>query len=148
MLCVSVAYGGGGHQQTNSSLNIWYCFLLCDHNPMRQQMLGDCKRESVQRDFLKYTGQQILAKLREMNSSMASELYVGSKDCKYQVWERNALSLHIWNPITSSFKSLDYIHQNPVSARLCRYAEDYYFSSTRFYFRGTGNFDFLVHYNG
>jgi putative transposase len=109
--------------------------IMSNHIHLIWQMLGDHKRESVQRDFLKYTGQQMLAKLREINSSLVNELYIGAKDRKYQVWERNALSLTLESD-RFFFQKLEYIHQNPVSAGLCRYAEDYYFPSASFYFKG------------
>ena len=86
-------------------------------------------------------------RLREMNSPLVNELYVGAKDRKYQVWERNALSVTLESD-HFFFQKLEYIHQNPVCAGLCRFAEDYYFSSAGFYFKGTPNFDFLVHYDG
>jgi hypothetical protein len=55
------------------------------------QILGDHKREDVQRDFLKFTGQQILKVLRNENSALQNDLIVNAKDRKRQVWERNSL---------------------------------------------------------
>ncbi len=51
--------------------------------------MGDHKREDVQRDFLRFTAQQILKNLRNNNSPLLNELLVEAKDRKYQVWERN-----------------------------------------------------------
>jgi putative transposase len=82
------------------------------------QMLGEHKREDIQRDFLKYSSQQILKVLRNENSSMLDDLLVQSKDRKYQVWERNALSILLWSGKVINQK-LDYIHNNPVEAGLC-----------------------------
>jgi putative transposase len=85
--------------------------------------------------------------LKETNSSLADELFVGAKDRTHQVWKRNALSISLESD-QFFFQKLDYIHQNPVAAGLCRYAEDYYFSSARFYFKGALDFDFLIHFSG
>jgi hypothetical protein len=41
-----------------------------------------------------------------------------------------------------------YIYQNPVKAGLCKYAEDYYYSSASFYYSGDRRWDFLVHVDG
>jgi hypothetical protein len=43
-------------------------------------MMGDRKRDDVQRDFLKFTSQRILHALRNEKSSMLDELLVNAKD--------------------------------------------------------------------
>ena len=56
-------------------------------------MIGDHKSMNVQRDFMKYTGQRILDRLKE-NAPLAAEgLRVDASDRKYQVWERNSLGI-------------------------------------------------------
>ena len=67
------------------------CFVLMDtHFHLIWQVMGEHKREDVQRDFLRFTAQQILKSLRNINSSLLNELLVEVKDRKYQVWERNS----------------------------------------------------------
>jgi putative transposase len=125
-----------------------YAFIIMsNHFHLIWQMVGDHKREDVQRDFLKYTGQQILKYLRNESSALLDELMVNAKDRKRQVWERNSLGISLWS--TSVFQEkLEYIHYNPVKAGLCRYPEDYKYSSARFYERNTKDWEFLTHYNG
>jgi putative transposase len=84
------------------------------------QILGDNKRENVQRDSLNYTGQKVLRKLREMSSPYVNSLHVGAKDRKYQAWQRNALSFPL---VSDGFidQKFIYIHANPVKAGLCTY---------------------------
>ena len=73
---------------------IIYAFVIMqNHFHMIWQILGDHKREEVQRDFLKFTGQQILKVLRTENSIIQDELGVNAKDRKRQVWERNSLGV-------------------------------------------------------
>ena len=73
-------------------------FVLMDtHFHLIWQVMGDHKREDVQRDFLRFTAQQILKNLRNSNSQLLNKLYVESKDRKYQVWERNSLSVELYN---------------------------------------------------
>ncbi len=107
--------------------------------------MGEHKREDVQRDFLRFTSQQILKYLRNSNSSLLNELLVDAKDRKYQVWERNSLSVEIYNSKTMIGK-LDYIHSNPVEAGLCTLPEEYGYSSAWFYEKNELNFEFLGHY--
>jgi len=73
------------------------------------------------------------------------ELLVGAKDRKYQVWERNSLSVELSG--SNIFKQkLEYIHNNPMRAGLCRLPEDYEYSNARFYEKNEGAWDFLNHY--
>lgn len=111
------------------------------------QMVGENKRDDVQRDFLKFTGQQILKLLRNAQSPLLTELLVEAKDRKHQVWERNSLGIDLKSSKVTKQK-LDYIHNNPVKAGLCQFPEDYKYSSARFYLLNEANWDFLKHYGG
>ena len=67
--------------------------VMSNHFHLIWQMSGDHKRDDVQRDFLKFTSQQILKVLRNEKSDVQEKLLVQSKDRKYQVWERNSLGV-------------------------------------------------------
>ena len=69
---------------------------------------------------------------------------VNAKDRKYQVWERNPLSVDLWSR-ESIWQKLEYIHHNPVRAGLCITAKDCYWSSAMFYHTGKDNFGWLTH---
>jgi REP element-mobilizing transposase RayT len=125
-----------------------YAFVIMEnHFHLIWQMLGEHKREDVQRDFLKYTGQQILKHLRNEKPPLLAELMVNARDRKYQVWERNSLSIPLWSGGVI-WQKLEYIHYNPVKAGLCNYPERYYYSSANFYFNGVKDWDFLVLVDG
>lgn len=126
-------------------IKVYGFVIMSNHFHLLWQMLGDHKREDVQRDFLKFTGQQILKILRNENSEMQKELLVQAKDRKYQVWERNSLGVPLWSPEVF-WQKLEYIHYNPLKAGLCEYPEDYKYSSAKFYLRNEKNWDFLVHH--
>lgn len=127
---------------------IVYAFVIMqNHFHLIWQMLGDHLRDSVQRDFLKYTGQQILKQLRNEKSPLLTELLVNAKDRKHQVWERNSLSVPLWTT-NVMWQKLDYIHNNPVRAGLCRYPWEYKYSSARFYLKSEKDWGFLVHVDG
>ncbi len=122
------------------------CFVIMqNHFHLIWQVMGDHQREDVQRDFLRYTAQQILKNLRNNNSSLMYELLVNAKDRKYQVWERNSLSIELRS--TSVFKQkVAYIHANPVRAGLSEVPETYSYSSAGFYELNDHRWDFLNHY--
>jgi putative transposase len=104
-----------------------YAFCITNnHIHLIWQVLGDYKAEDVQRDFRKFTSQQILKVLRNEKSELLGELTVNAKDRKHQVWERNAFSMPVYEN-QFLFQKLHYIHNNPVAAGYCKHPEDYYF---------------------
>ncbi len=121
-------------------------FVLMDtHFHLIGQVLGAHKREDVQRDFLRFTSQQILKRLRNEKPEVLPKLLVNTKDRKYQVWQRNSLSIELRS--TKVFlQKLEYIHDNPVKAGLCTLPEDYRYSSAGFYELNINDWDFLTHY--
>ncbi len=72
----------------------------------------------------RFTGQHMLKELRNNNNDFMLEFFVGLKDRKYQIWKRNSLSTEQWNE-SVFLQKLEYIHNNPVRANLCRLPEDY-----------------------
>ena len=128
-------------------VSIYGFVIMSNHFHLIWQLMGDHKRDAVQRDFLKFTGQQMLKRFRVEKSSILAELLVDAKDRKYQVWERNSLGIPLWSQEVFMQK-LEYIHNNPVRAGLCKYSEDYKYSSARFYEKNEKDWDFLIHYEG
>jgi REP element-mobilizing transposase RayT len=118
-----------------------------NHFHLIWQVLGDHKRKDVQRDFLKFTSQQILKKLQKEKSPLLSALEVNLKDRKFQVWQRNSLGIPLWSDWVL-WQKLTYIHYNPVRAGLCKYPEDYKYSSSSFYMKSDTRWDFLTHVDG
>jgi hypothetical protein len=77
-------------------------------------------REDLQRNFLKYTAQQILKDLPKKHPAVLPHFLVNAKDRKNQIWERNPLSIELW-----SREVIGYMHLNPDRAGVCKYAEEY-----------------------
>jgi REP element-mobilizing transposase RayT len=112
------------------------------------QMLGDHKPDAVERDFLKYTAQQIKFHLLNNNSpELLEKCKVKAQDRKYQIWKRNALSIDIYSEEVM-LQKLNYSHLNPLKAGLPTLPEQYKYSSASFYFLKDDRFWFLSHYRG
>jgi len=99
----------------------------------------------VQMSFLKFTSQTMLRMLSQKGSAFMEELLVNKRDRKYQVWMRRSLSIPLWSEKVF-IQKLDYIHYNPVKAGLCRYPEEYHYSSAGYYYCNERKWDFLEHY--
>ncbi len=101
----------------------------------------------VQHSFLKYTAQMMLKELRNNHPNVLALFKVKVADRKHQIWERNPLSVPLWNRSVFEQK-LTYIHYNPVRANLAPLPQAYRFSSATFYMAGKSEWTFLSHYNG
>jgi putative transposase len=127
---------------------IVYAFVIMNnHIHLVWQVQAGHKKENVQRDFLKYTGQMIKYDLEKNNLPLLASFLVKAKDRQYQFWKRNALSIDLFTQDIMQQK-INYIHQNPVKAGLCKFAEMYKYSSCKFYETGIDDFGFLEHIQG
>ncbi len=102
-------------------------------------------KENVQRDFLKYTSQTIIRELELNHEQVLKVFAVNAKDRKYQIWQRNPLSVDLWTKEVY-IQKMEYIHNNPVTAGLCSYPELYKYSSAKFYETGEDQFGMLTHW--
>jgi putative transposase len=121
--------------------------IMPNHLHMVWQIGSGFKRADVQRDFLKFTAQQIKSRLKKQDRSLLEDLRVATSDREYQVWERNALSIDLYHS-TILLQKLSYIHCNPIQDRwgLSQTPEAYKYSSARFYEDGVDDWGFLTQY--
>ena len=103
--------------------------------------------ETVQRDFLKYTAQQIKFDLVKNHLNVLPYFKSNAKDRNYQFWERRPYSSKLFNREVVEEK-LNYIHNNPMNKKwnLCNAPELYPFSSASFYLTNNCTFDFITDY--
>ena len=125
----------------NNRVQIHAFVIMNNHMHLLWNILHPNKLEDVQRDLLKFTAQTIVNDLRKNDPGSLKNYYVGLKDRKHQVWERNPLSVPVWREEVVKQK-LDYIHSNPVKAGYCKYPEDY--SSAALYYGLPSEWDFVM----
>ena len=101
----------------------------------------------IQASFMKHTARQLKRSLINNNKNALEEFKVNKYDREYQIWKREPLSIELRTPAVFDQK-LEYIHYNPVKAGLSINPEDYYYSSSRFYYDGTDHFRMLTHFSG
>ncbi len=121
--------------------------LMNNHIHIIWQCLPNNKPKEIQLSFMKFTAQMIIKDLRNNHQEVLAHFRVDNIDRKYQIWERNPLSVELRSREVLEQK-LNYIHQNPVKANLCIIPEDYIFSSAAYYFSMDKNkWNFITHYN-
>ena len=129
----------------NKDITINALVIMINHIHLIWRQQRENLQQNVKHDFLKYTAQQIIMDLTLFDPEHLKKYKVNAGDRKYQVWERNPLSIELYSEKVFRQK-LNYLHFNPVKAGLCICPEDYYYSSARFYATGIDGFGFLRHY--
>ena len=121
--------------------------ILSNHVHIIWQPLTRYTLTDIQASFMRHTAKQILKRLKVENPAMKETLKVNKYDRDYQVWKREPLSIELFNEKTFMQK-LEYIHNNPVAAKLVALPEDYKYSSAKFYETGLDEFNIIRHYSG
>jgi REP element-mobilizing transposase RayT len=120
-------------------LQVFAYVIMSNHvHLIVQSSIGDLS--GTIRDFKKYTAKRIIKTAEVMPESRREWMlnqfrYNASKhqrNSKYQVWthENHAILLHSNNFIA---EKIEFIHNNPVRAKIVQYPEDYLYSSARNY---------------
>jgi putative transposase len=134
---------------TQNRILVFGFVIMPNHIHVIWQMKGGVNHSDVQRDFLKYTSQQIKFDLKKNHPKVLMHFKVNVKDRHYQFWEHRPLSIPLWSRSVFEQK-LDYIHNNPIQEKwvLSDLPENYYYSSARFYLLNQDDFGFITHYEG
>jgi putative transposase len=125
---------------------IWlYGFVIMpNHIHLMWRRQAAWVEKSTEQMFLKFTAQQIKFRLIESSPAELEQYRSTQSDRIYHFWERRPYKATMYNRKVAHQK-LDYMHENPVKAGLCEYAEDYKYSSARFYELNQDDWGFITH---
>ncbi len=70
---------------------------MLNHIHLIWQMKDDINPSHVQRDFLKYTAQQIKFDLQKNHPQVLAHFKIDVKDRNFQIWEHRPLSVPLWS---------------------------------------------------
>ena len=124
-------------------IEVFAFVIMSNHIHLIWRMQNDVEKTKVQQSFMKYTAQKILQEIRNNHPKVLPYFWVGAKDRKYQIWERNALSIEIHSNEVM-LQKLKYIHQNPVKAGLVSSEMEYKYSSALHYLSEVIIWDFIT----
>ena len=117
--------------------------IMSNHVHFIWQPCFGFKTSNIQSSFTKYTSSRLLKNLKANSLDELEKYRVNKYDRMFQIWKREPLSIELFSPDVF-YQKLNYIHENPLSAGLCKSAEDYFFSSARFYFSGIDEISMLT----
>ena len=116
--------------------------IMPNHIHWIWEIKEEWKHKNIKQMFLKYTAQQIKFSLciNELKNYKSTQ-----SDRQYHFWERRSWKAEM-NDRKILEQKLDYIHSNPVKAKLVKFEEEYKFSSASFYMQKETNWNFITHY--
>ena len=121
--------------------------VMSNHVHFIWQTLQHYSLTQIQTSFMTHTAKTIQKKLAQEKPGILEAIKVNKYDRTYQVWKREPLSIELFSE-SVFLQKFDYIHENPVVAGLVTYAEDYKYSSAKFYTAGIDEFNMVTHYSG
>jgi REP element-mobilizing transposase RayT len=128
---------------------IWvYGFVIMpNHIHILWSMQEGYELKNVQRDFLKYTAQQLKFRLIDSNSPYLESFRRNKSDREFQFWQRNSYNIRVVNREICEQK-LDYIHNNPLQQKwqLVKNPVDYKYSTAKYYELNQDDWGFITHY--
>ncbi|MCD4731356.1 MAG: hypothetical protein K8R74_12195 [Bacteroidales bacterium] len=132
----------------NKRIFLYGFVIMPNHIHLLWRMQENNELQDVQRDFLKFTAQQIKFRLIDTNPFLLAQFRKSGSDREYQFWQRNSYNIRMYNRHVFEQK-LDYIHLNPLQERwqLAENPEDYYFSSAKYYIQNIDEWGFITHYH-
>ena len=131
----------------NGLAKIYGYVIMPNHIHLLCYILKQNGKESSAGSFAKYTAHQFKKYFQANNISILENYSSEKHDRQYQFWKRDPLAIPISTENTL-IQKLDYIHNNPVREKwkLCKYPEEYRWSSAKFYAEGKDEFEILTHF--
>jgi len=130
---------------TEKRIHLFAFVFMSNHIHLIWQPLGENTPERIQHSLLSFTAHQFQKDLQKNHNQVLPSFKVNAKDRKYQCWERNSLAIDLFTEAVF-IQKLNYIHNNPVKAGICKLPEEYYYSSALFYEYGIDDFGILTNY--
>jgi putative transposase len=137
--------------QTNKGLEIYAWCIMTSHIHMIVGTHGE-KLENIMRDMKKHTSAELKRAIKEHPGESRKEWMLwmmeragkkNSQNSNFQLWQQDNHPIELFdNKILH--QKLDYIHYNPVVARIVEKPEDYLYSSARNYCGLPGLIDIIL----
>lgn len=129
-------------------IKLYAYVIMPNHIHLILELLGDETETDFQRDFLKFTAQQMIKRLIFLDREEELINYKSTQaDRIYQIWQRRPKWVEVANELILKQK-VDYIHDNPLQEKwkLVFSPKDYQFSSASFYSDNESQNSFLTSY--
>ncbi len=128
---------------SNGKIKLYAFVIMSNHIHLIWQARNGYDPDKIRHSFMKFTAHQMLNELKKHDEDLLKKFKVEKKDRAYQFWKRNAMSIELFTEKVF-IQKMNYIHYNPVKAGLCKFPEEYYYSSANFYHGGADVFGIMT----
>jgi REP element-mobilizing transposase RayT len=80
----------------NNKIKLYAFVIMSNHIHLIWQVMQGNSYEKIRQSLKKFTAQQIKFELQKSNPGLLKEFKVDKKDCEYQFWKRDALSIELF----------------------------------------------------
>jgi putative transposase len=129
----------------DEKIEVYAFCIMSNHLHLIWHLSDKTKDSEIRKYFFENTAKKFKSLLEKENIEFLEKFKSTQKDRSYHFWKRRPLAIELFSKLVFEQK-LEYIHENPVKAGLCNFAENYYYSSAKFYETGVDDFGFLTHY--
>ena len=122
--------------------------LMPNHIHLILYFTGENRLSDYMRDFKKYTSVRLRKEIEQAGyNNLLEKLTWENRSQKFKVWQDRFDSVFLEDRLLLEVK-LAYIHNNPLQEhwQLCKYHEDYKYSSAGFYLAHKESFIPITHY--
>ncbi|MBI3136183.1 MAG: transposase [Bacteroidetes bacterium] len=125
----------------NKGLNVFAYVLMTNHLHLIVSAEDQFRLSDIVRDFKTHTSKKIIALIESESESrrewllniFALSAAESNKHQKYKFWQSGNHAIELYSE-QFVWKKIQYIHDNPVRAKIVSRQEDYIYSSARNYF--------------
>ena len=130
----NIVLGSLNYFAVQEKLYIGAYVLMPNHLHLITKMRGNTSQASYNRDFKKFTAQQIILTMKDKKDPLLDKFLVNKSDRKIQIWKRGP---NVQNIYSQQFmiQKANYIHNNPCQTHwnLVESSDEYEYSSAPFY---------------
>lgn len=133
------------HTQNRAAINGF--IIMPNHIHLLWTSLGNIDAPQNENALIKFTAHEFKKIMIRTNDKRLNDYISTQHDREFHFWERRSRTIDVMSRKIAEQK-LDYMHANPLQARwnLVSRAEDYSYSSARYYLLNKASFTFLKHY--
>jgi putative transposase len=81
-----------------SKVKLYAFVIMSNHIHLVLQQIPPTTKVKLQHSFMTFTAQKIKEDLQKYNPGLLESFKVNAKDRKFQIWERNPLTIDLFTP--------------------------------------------------
>ncbi len=141
--CKQIICDSFNYLVVNKNCYILSFVIMSNHLHFMTQLIPPCTIEDLNKKFRSFTAKELIKWFRKNDHEKLINYFSYRTDRKFQIWKQKPLCVEIFSQKFMDQKT-NYIHMNPVKAKIVDNPILYDWSSANFYkTKNAGRFEFL-----